>query len=132
MKNKELLICSCHSTEHQYIFLYEDEPYSDGKIDRSVYIHTHLNTYPFWKRLIKGVRYIFGYHCKYGHFDEFIINPEDVGKFEKVVNFLKGEEYQKNVEDLNKDLDEEMSNYVDAEIIKKYEDLPVYINGKLQ
>lgn len=131
MKN-ELLICECHSTDHQYIFLYDDDKDSNGHVDRTVYIHTHLNTFGFWKRLKYGIMYIFGYKSRYGDYDEFIINPEDVGKFENVVKFLKGDENKKDFEDLNNDLDDEVSSYIDIEVLKKYENLPVYVNGKIQ
>jgi hypothetical protein len=86
---KEIIICECNSTNHQYIFLYSEYEDRNGKVDKEVYIHTHLNSYPFWSRIKIGIRYIFGYKSNYGDFDEFIINPDDVYKFEKVVEFLK-------------------------------------------
>lgn len=111
--NTELIICQCNSTDHQFIFLYDEDVDKDGKIiDRTVYIHTHLNTFGFWQRLKHGIKYIFGYKSRYGDFDEFIIKPEDVGKFENIVKFLKNDD-NKNIEELNKDLDEEVSSYVD-------------------
>lgn len=108
-----LLICSCHNTEHQLIFLFDEDVIykkdSDGKeiedengkwvVDRNYsmcYIHTHLNMKPFWERLTYGIKYIFGYQCRYGAFDEFIIKPEDANEFEKVVNYLKRNEVQSN------------------------------------
>jgi hypothetical protein len=67
--------------------------YSEDEIDGitypMVYIHTHLNKRPFWQRVRYGLRYIFGYQSKYGAFDEFIINPDDVGGFENIVKYLK-------------------------------------------
>jgi hypothetical protein len=129
----ELIICQCHSTDHQFIFLYDEDVDKEGNVtDRTVYIHTHLRTFGFWTRLKYGIKYIFGYRSRYGEFDEFIIKPEDVSKFENVVKFMKGEHNQKDIEELNKDLDDEMSIYVDAETLEKYESLPVYINGELQ
>jgi hypothetical protein len=112
--------------------MFDEEPDKNGIVDRTVYIHTHLAKFGFWYRLKYGIKYIFGFQSRYGAFDEFLINPEDVGKFEKVVKFLKADENQKDIEDLNQDLDDEVSNYIDVETLKKYEDLPVYINGELQ
>lgn len=87
-KTKDILICECHSTEHQMVIYY-----SEGETDESpypmVHIHTHLNKKPFWQRLKYGLRYIFGYQCRYGAFDEFIINPNDADKLKGVVNYLK-------------------------------------------
>jgi hypothetical protein len=82
---KELIICSCHSTEHQMVFIYDqDENYP------MVYIHYHLNKRPFWERVVYGIKYIFGGQSRYGAFDEIILTPDDVSKFEKVVEHLNG------------------------------------------
>jgi hypothetical protein len=54
-----------------------------------VYIHTHLTKRPFWERVSYGLKYIFGYQCRYGAFDEFIINPDDTDGIEKIVKYLK-------------------------------------------
>ena len=84
MEKKELLICECHSTDHQMIFLYDDED-----IDyKTVYIHTHLAKKGFWERLKYGIKYIFGYQSRYGAFDEFIIDSKDIDKFQSVVDYL--------------------------------------------
>ena len=82
MEIEELIICSCHSPEHQMIFRTIDG-------DDDVYITIHLCKLPFFKRLWHGVKYIFGYTSKYGDFDEIIISPEKVNKLEKVVKWLK-------------------------------------------
>jgi len=65
------------------VFIYDqDENYP------MVYIHFHLNKRPFWERVGYGLKYIFGRQSRYGAFDEIILNPEDVPKFEKVVEHL--------------------------------------------
>ncbi len=66
MENK-ILICSCHSTEHQVVIMYDDE-------DNNAYLHIFLSERRFFKRLLYGIKYIFGYKCKYGHWDEIILN----------------------------------------------------------
>jgi sulfatase maturation enzyme AslB (radical SAM superfamily) len=68
---------------------YSEDEYSDGTKNNMVYIHTHLNKKPFWKRIIYGIKYIFGYKCRYGAFDEFIVNPKDADKIQEIVNYLK-------------------------------------------
>ena len=83
----ELFICQCDNTEHQLIFSHfvDDE-------DHDVYVSVHLTPeYSIWKRIWMAIKYIFGYKCCYGHFDEFIFNPKDADKLQKVVNFLKSE-----------------------------------------
>jgi hypothetical protein len=57
------------------------------------YVHIHLTKKPFWERVKYGFKYIFGYQSRYGAFDEFIFNPEDADKLQKVVDYLKPEGY---------------------------------------
>jgi hypothetical protein len=84
--NEDILICECHSTEHQLIVLYSNEDEYP-----MVYFHIHLNKRSFWERLKYGIKYIFGYQSQYGAFQEFILNPEDSHKLERVVKYLKDE-----------------------------------------
>ena len=64
-KEDKILICACHNSEHQ-ILIHKDI------IDGEVYIDIHLAKRSFLERLIYGIKYIFGYQCKYGAFDEFV------------------------------------------------------------
>lgn len=88
-ESSDILICECHSTEHQMVVNYSEDEYPDGTKIPMVYIHTHLNKRPFWQRLKYGIKYIFGYQCRYGAFDEFIVNPTDADKIEEIINYLK-------------------------------------------
>jgi len=87
-KEKDLLICSCHSTDHQMVVLYGEDDIN-GIIYPTVYIHTHLSKRPFWERVKYGIKYIFGYQSRYGAFDEFIFNSEDSEKLQDIANYLK-------------------------------------------
>lgn len=78
----QILTCECHSTEHQIVINYDEE-------DNIVFCHIHLVKYGFFKRLVLGVRYIFGYKCRFGHWDEFIFSNKDVNKLEEIVKLLK-------------------------------------------
>lgn len=92
MKNKkDLLICDCHSTDHQLIILYEENELDDGQTYPMCYFHIHLTKRPFWQRVDYGLRYIFGRQCRYGAFDEFIFNPDDSDKLQNLVDYLKKE-----------------------------------------
>ena len=84
MKDIDILICECHSTEHQLVFLYEE----DEETGNMCYVHVHLTKLPFWKRIKYAFRYIFGYQCRYGAFDEFILNPDDAPKIQKLADYL--------------------------------------------
>lgn len=82
--DKDIIICQCHSTEHQMVFLYSDDDNYP-----MVYTHIHLNKLPFWNRVKYGINYIFGRKSRYGAFDEFILNPSDAPKIENVLKYLK-------------------------------------------
>lgn len=85
---EEIIVCDCGSLEHQMVIQAtnwgDDDPDS-----RYVYVDMYLAHLPFWKRLWYGIKYICGYKCKYGAFEEIILKPEDAYKFEKVVEWLK-------------------------------------------
>ena len=82
-KENELFICDCHSPEHQFILSYDEDL-------NIIYMHVHIINYQsFFKRLIVGIKYAFGYRCMYGEFDEVILNPSDKERLIKVINNLK-------------------------------------------
>ena len=77
---KEILICECGSFEHQIIIVEYPE-------DQEVYVEVHLSNYrDFWKRLWVGIKYAFGYKCRFGEFDSIIIRKED---HQKLINLLE-------------------------------------------
>jgi hypothetical protein len=79
MKDELILICDCHSFEHQAIF-YKDEEL------KMVFVSIRLKTYDnFFKRLWVGLKYAFGYTSKYGEWDEFIFQEKDE---QELLNFL--------------------------------------------
>lgn len=81
----KLFVCKCENTEHQLIF-----STIDGDSDREVFVSVHLTPeWNIWKRIKMAIKYIFGYKCCYGHFDEFIFNPDDADRLQEVVNYLK-------------------------------------------
>ena len=73
----------CESVEHQLTFSYFDS-------DEEVYCAVHLAKKPFFERLVRGVKYIFGHRCRYGDFEEFIFKKEDADRLQKVVDKLRG------------------------------------------
>jgi len=69
-RNKEDKIyveCSCGSPEHLLQFD-RDEDF--------VYVYVLLNNPNFFKRILIGLKYIFGYKCRYGQFDEILLSKE--------------------------------------------------------
>lgn len=87
---EELVLCQCENMEHQMMFRTVTE-------DGGVFVTFHLCRLPFWKRLIHGIKYIFGYTSRYGDFDEMILRPSDVDKLRKVVEHM--DEVEKNFKD---------------------------------
>ena len=71
---QQIMICKCHSLEHQVIFLYDEE-------DDELYCELHLTTYRnFFKRLWCGLKYAFGYKSRFGDWDGMIFKKEDLEK----------------------------------------------------
>jgi len=91
-RKEEVCLCECGSVEHQIIFEYDTE-YNE------VYVSIHLYDYKgFWKRLVSGMKYIFGYKSKYGQFDSFEFQLKDADKLQSVVNALKNISYEEYVQ----------------------------------
>ncbi len=89
-EQRETLICQCHSIEHQVSFTWvECKGLECENLEGEVYMEIHLAKLSFWDRLKHGIKYIFGYRCMYGDFDEVILKKEDVHKLERVVEYLK-------------------------------------------
>ena len=81
---EEILVCACSSVEHQIVISKDEE-------DKIVYCEIHLAKLPFLKRLWKGIKYIFGYKCVFGNFEEFIFSKDHGDKLIELGNFLKNE-----------------------------------------
>lgn len=82
--NKHYFECHCHSPEHLLTFtIWDDDDLS------FIYAYVFLNPEPWYKRIYKGLRYIFGYQCRYGYFDEFILDPKDIDRFIEMLQQAK-------------------------------------------
>jgi hypothetical protein len=80
-ESAEIFVCDCNSREHQIVFQYDFD-------DNYVYCHIHLSQYSFWKRVKVAIKYILGYKCKYGNWEEFIWNVDDAPKLEEMAKRL--------------------------------------------
>lgn len=82
MIKRDLLICQCASLEHQAIVTtFDDEP--------KVYISIHMAKHSFLKRLWHGIKYILGYKCIYGDFEEIILHKEHITQVENILKQLE-------------------------------------------
>jgi hypothetical protein len=74
--------CACHSSEHTLRFAWDDE-------DNSIYTEVFLQHYRnFFQRMWVAVKYVFGYKCRYGHFDCFIMQAKDADRLKHMLNKL--------------------------------------------
>lgn len=92
--DKELFICECSSTEHQFVLTYiKGDLVKNKEFDVEWYeedllsIEVHLANYKnFWQRLIGGIKYIFGYKSRYGNFDSILFDPKDC---DRLIQYLQ-------------------------------------------
>ena len=90
-EERELFVCDCGDTAHQFVVSwYPDDPDWNDLL----YFSVHLNqSYSFWKRLWNGIKHAFGYRCRFGAFDEILLNKHDVKRLQTVLdNFVKANE----------------------------------------
>lgn len=80
----ELIICDCGSAEHQMVLHYDD----DKDLGRQVFVEIHLVPLVWYKRLWLGLKYIFGYKCCYGNFEEMILSPKHAKQIYNLYRFL--------------------------------------------
>ncbi len=82
-----VLICDCSSREHQIIIEHDKE-------DNLVYCHIHLVKYGFWKRVKAALKYIFGYKCRYGQWEEFLFKAEHAQQLRELADLLSNQSNQ--------------------------------------
>jgi hypothetical protein len=72
--------CACHSPEHTLRFCWDDK-------DNEIYTEVFLNQYHnFFKRIWIALKYVFGYKCKYGQFDCFLMQPKDAQRLKSLLD----------------------------------------------
>lgn len=81
MKN-DLFVCQCCSMEHQFVVSFDP----DEEWNEYVYVHVHLNNKSFFKRLILSIKYLFGHKCKYGCFDEVLLDKSQTKRLIDVLS----------------------------------------------
>jgi hypothetical protein len=74
-KVEKYIECSCGCAEHTMRFTWFDEPEEE-----EMYLYIFLNSPGFFRRLWRGIRYIFGRKTKYGHFDDVLLTYPQIEK----------------------------------------------------
>jgi hypothetical protein len=89
---RKIIVCACHSLEHQIAFYYDSE-------EKLLYLYPHLVTHRgFFSRLCYGLKYAFGYKSRFGAWDEIIIDQADQQKLIEYIKDSKKEPISNNYE----------------------------------
>lgn len=68
--------CECHADEHRLVFKYIEDIFGDGT-ENEIYTAIYLRSgRGFFHRVWLGLKYMFGYTSRFGHFTCTIINTE--------------------------------------------------------
>lgn len=95
----EYMECRCMSTEHLFKFYIDIE-------DASVCLEVHLaNWLPWYKRIWRGIKYVFGYKSKFGDFDTTIMKDEDINKLIDLLAYFKTLQKNKQIEEEKEEVD---------------------------
>lgn len=81
MKGPEIMICQCSSMEHQLVYWKDPE-------DRQVYMSVYLAPLPLLERIWAAIRYVFGYRCRYGHWEEFVLGEEHGDQLRQIADTI--------------------------------------------
>ena len=97
--------CDCKGSEHTLKFIFDHAPESDNldwppELWTEIYLHDWRG---FCKRCWVGLKYIFGYKCKYGHWDTWLLDPKDCDRlFELLEKFKEAHKnYTERMNDAN-------------------------------
>lgn len=77
---KGILTCKCSSAEHTLLF---------ESMDGDIYVSMFLSELPLFKRIILAIKYIFGYKCRYGHYEEIILDKSNIKELKEIINYLE-------------------------------------------
>lgn len=68
------LECDCTSAEHTVRFVLDDD-----EVYPHIYMSVQLSrSHRFFRRLWMAIKHVFGYECKYGHWDEVMLTGPEV------------------------------------------------------
>ena len=80
---QEYIGCECKSPEHNFLLTLDQD-------DKTLILTIFLaNNYPWYIRVLKAIKYVFGYKCRYGHFDEMIVDSSNSTKLFELMKKFK-------------------------------------------
>lgn len=72
--------CRCYTEEHTLRFTLD-------KKDHEIYTSVFLNDWmPLYKKIWTAIKYVFGYKCRYGHWDCWIMQAEDAKRLRDMLD----------------------------------------------
>ena len=81
--------CDCTCNDHLIVFSLSNDEFDDGFDDgcdeHVLYVCTQLRRDSFFNRVWLGIKYIFGYQSKYGHWDEARLSGDNVEDLKKLL-----------------------------------------------
>jgi len=97
MRDRELFIrCGCGSPEHQFVLSYipsvwSPEERDPDRLTAEMYLEAHLNTWHnVFRRIWTALKYVVGYKCRHGQWDEVVLSVMDVIRMKKFLeSFLE-------------------------------------------
>lgn len=72
----EYFECKCYSQEHLLRFEYYIDDLENRQED-GIHVSVLLSAPGFWNRLWSAIRFVFGYECRYGHWDGIHLRKQD-------------------------------------------------------
>lgn len=85
----EYFDCSCDTAEHTLRMTYFLDDFGNMEEDE-IYAEIHLSKYGFWRRVWKALKYVFGYKCRYGHWDCWILKRTDAERLKALIERYLG------------------------------------------
>lgn len=78
--------CQCGSDEHTLKFTLDKGGDACDDV-AEIYTSVFLNAWePWYRRAWSAIKYTFGYKCKYGHWDCWILRNEEAGKLRAMLD----------------------------------------------
>ncbi len=84
----EFFECRCGSSEHTLRFTLDIEDPEDKELFTSIFLNQYRS---IWKRIWIAIKYVFGYKCKFGHWDCWIMKENDAKRLRDMCDkFISG------------------------------------------
>lgn len=96
--------CQCYSSEHLIKLAYHSKDKTlelEEEVFLSVHLHSSDNS---WSRLKRAIKYVLGYKCKYGAWDEVILKRSDIREIHEI--------FSKYLEDTKEHTTDETTNQI--------------------